>query len=399
MSAVVTTGGAVRVVGDGTTARSRGARRWRRARGPLAVLLVVVVLTALVVLLPAPRSLEPYSLDSAEPDGLHAVASILEDQGVRIRSEDSLGAAVRAAKAGSTLVVAPGDLWDADAVAAVAAVPADLVLLEPSSELLDAATDGRVSTTYGWGGSALRDAGCDDPDATAAGRVPFSGAGLNSASPDVTLCFSASGEGASYAVDATDGRTVRVAADALFMTNGELGENGSAALALRMLGHTEDVVWYVPEPFLTYGGGVNDDPGPGILPPAFWPAMLLGLLVVLVLALWRGRRLGRVVTEDLPVVVRPTETTLGRARLYRRAGARGHAAAGLRARSATRLAARLGLPRSAGAAPVVDAVSRASGRPGTEIEDLLYGPPPADDAALLALARRLDLLESEVHPL
>ncbi|MGO3432431.1 MAG: DUF4350 domain-containing protein, partial [Cellulosimicrobium funkei] len=62
-----------------------------------------------------------------------------------------------------------------------------------------------------------------------------------------------------------------------------------------------------------------------------------------------------------------------------------------------RLAHRLGLPRSADAPTVVDAVARATGRPGDQVAQLLYGPPPADDAALLELARHLDRIESEVY--
>ncbi|MEN5075023.1 DUF4350 domain-containing protein, partial [Isoptericola cucumis] len=71
--------------------------------------------------------------------------------------------------------------------------------------------------------------------------------------------------------------------------------------------------------------------------------------------------------------------------------------AGLRAASAERVARRLGVPRSADATALTDAVGRATGRPPQEVADLLYGPPPADDEALTALARRLDILESEVH--
>ena len=65
---------------------------------------------------------------------------------------------------------------------------------------------------------------------------------------------------------------------------------------------------------------------------------------------WRSRcggagASGRVVTEDLPVVVPAGETVRGRARLYRRAGARDRAAAALRADARRDLAGRLGVPR------------------------------------------------------
>ncbi len=121
------------------------------------------------------------------------------------------------------------------------------------------------------------------------------------------------------------------------------------------------------------------------------------LLVAVVAALWRGRRLGRLVTEQLPVVVRAGETTRGRGRLYRRARSYGHAAAALRAGTAARSAARLGLPRSAPAPAVIDAVARAASRAPQDVEALLYGPPPTDDRGLARLARDLDHLESEVH--
>src|SRR4029079_9085813 len=100
------------------------------------------------------------------------------------------------------------------------------------------------------------------------------------------------------------------------------------------------------------------EPPPGeLLPPVVPILALQRLLVVVVTAIWRGRRLGRLVTEKLPVVVRAGETTRGRGRLYRRGRSHGHAAAALRAGTAARSAARLGLPRSAGAPVVVDAIA------------------------------------------
>ena len=133
------------------------------------------------------------------------------------------------------------------------------------------------------------------------------------------------------------------------------------------------------------------------MPPVVPVLALQLLLVVVVTAVWRGRRLGRLVAEPMPVVVRAAETTRGRGRLYRRGRSYGHAGAALRAGTASRSAARLGLPRSAPAPLVVDAVARATGRRPADVEALLYGPPPTDDRALAQLAHDLDHLESEVH--
>ena len=90
------------------------------------------------------------------------------------------------------------------------------------------------------------------------------------------------------------------------------------------------------------------------------PASVLVGVAVVLLAVVRGRRLGRLVREPLPVVVRAIETTESRGRLYRRAGDRERAAAVLRAGTAQRLTARLALARGAAPAALVGAVSAAA---------------------------------------
>ena len=66
-------------------------------------------------------------------------------------------------------------------------------------------------------------------------------------------------------------------------------------------------------------------------------------LVVLLVALWKGRRVGPLVAEELPVVVRASETVEGRGRLYRSRRARDRAAEALRTATLQRLVPRLGL--------------------------------------------------------
>jgi hypothetical protein len=134
-----------------------------------------------------------------------------------------------------------------------------------------------------------------------------------------------------------------------------------------------------------------------LMPPWVAAAALQLAVVGLAAAFWRGRRLGPVVYEPLPVVVPSAETTRGRGRLYRRSRAYGRAAAALRAGTALRLGTRLGLPRSATGPDLADAVARATGRPVELVSALLYGPPPTDDQGLVHLAHELDRLESEGH--
>ena len=120
-------------------------------------------------------------------------------------------------------------------------------------------------------------------------------------------------------------------------------------------------------------------------------------VAVLLLALWRARRLGPVVVEPLPVVVRAAETVEGRARLYRRSGARGHGSRGAARRRPGPAGTALGLPRRAEPPAVVAAVAGRSGRTGPDVAALLYGAAPADDGALVRLADDLDALEREVR--
>jgi hypothetical protein len=152
-------------------------------------------------------------------------------------------------------------------------------------------------------------------------------------------------------------------------------------------------VWLLPlEDAPTYTG--TDSP---TLPPGFELAAFVALVVAVFLALWQGRRFGPVITENLPVVVKASETSLGRARLYRSVGARGRAAAALRAGTATRLAARLGISSSSHSEPLIAAIAHASRTPESEIRELLFGAAPMNDLELTALAGRLTALESEIN--
>jgi len=118
---------------------------------------------------------------------------------------------------------------------------------------------------------------------------------------------------------------------------------------------------------------------------------------VVAVALWRGRRLGPVVVEPLPVIVPSAETVRGRARLLRAARARDAASDELRTATIRRLSEMLGLGPDAARVAVIDAVTSQTDKRAQEIEDLLYGAEPRDDAGLVQLATALDDLESMVR--
>ncbi|GAB3090875.1 DUF4350 domain-containing protein [Isoptericola nanjingensis] len=392
------------VTGDGTTGRGRTAHRWRRTRWTLLVLGVLALVVAVLAVQRPATSTTPYAPDNAQPTGARAVAQVLGRQGVEVRHVTRVADAVAAAGPGTTLLVTPGSMLLPEQVDALAGVDADLVLLGADDELVRAATDGAVSRTPGAAAPAFAvEPACDLPLATRAGTMWLTpGLQAEPGATDVTLCWPVDGPAALARVEpagGAGGRVVTAVDDPSFVTNGAVLDHGDAALALGLLGAQETLVWLVPDPLDTSSTGEGGAPsaGAGVLPPWAGVVGLWALLVVLVAAVWRARRLGPLAAEELPVVVRSAETTRGRGRLYRRTRSRGHAAAGVGAATAETVARRLGVPRSADATALTEAVARATGRPAHDVADLLYGPPPHDDDALTELARRLDTLESEVH--
>lgn len=376
------------------TAPSRS--RWHR-RIPVIAAIAVLVGGALVLgLSETPTSNVRFAPDNPSPRGAMAAAEILRAQGVEIQPANRAADALHLAESGTTLLVASASNLDPDLVAALADVEADLVLADIGYMTgLDRLTD-QVELAPSSSTDVLV-AECENPHAQAAGRITHSDESVRALGEDVEVCFPMddSGDVGAFATWEQDDRRISILADFSLATNEHLDQQGNAALTLRLLGQNETLVWWVPAP----GDSLTEETASDFLlmPPQARYVGLHLLVVALVLVLSAGRRMGRVVTEPLPVVVRAAETTLGRGSLYRRSRDHAHAAAALRAGTTRRLARTLGLPRSADAATVIAEISRATGRPEDQVGLLLHGPPPGSDAALTMLTRELDILESEVH--
>ncbi len=191
------------------------------------------------------------------------------------------------------------------------------------------------------------------------------------------------------------GRTVTLLGSGLPLTDGALAQRGNAALALNLLRGSPRIVWLVPSPPAVTTAGqkslFQEIPG-----PAYLVAVQLFVAAGLA-ALWRTRRLGPLVSEPLPVLVRASETVEGHGRLYRSRRSRGRAAEVLRDAARHRITARLALPGGADAGAVSAAVAALTGREPGAVRVILYGPAPRDDAALVALGQDIDALEGEVR--
>ncbi len=368
----------------------RPAERWRRWR-PVVIVVGLMLVAAIVLGVIASQGRRGY-LDPAgvDPSGSRALAGLLEAQGVRVEEVRTADDAVGAGGVGTTVLVTVPDLLPTEQVTRLTAAGADLVLIEPADVVSD--FNSAFEVAFAENDDEL-DPGCDLAEAERAGSARVGGL-FYDAPAAAESCYRADGAGSVVVGTIGDGARLVVLGTGAPLMNQYLDEDGNASLALGLLGGNPRLVWYRPTIEEMTGQQASfTELLPDWVVPVLWQ---LGVAAVLA-ALWRARRLGRVVTEPLPVVVRAAEATEGRARLYRRGRASDHAAATLRDAAVVRLRSRLGLPPDAGPAAVADAVATRTGRPATEVAAVLTGPAPPDDAALVRLADTLDTLEQEVR--
>ncbi|WP_084124183.1 DUF4350 domain-containing protein [Demequina sp. NBRC 110054] len=385
-------------LGDGSTAAAVASERWARIRWATIVVSIVVIGVIVTTLAQPSTNSTPLSIDNTGDDGARAVAQILRDQGVDVEEVATLAEAYRRLDGSGTLAIASFTYLDEDQIASIGEHPGDVVWIEPATYALSGIEPGLSATVPATADGAVP-ADCAAPAAVRAGSLTgVRAAYALAAGTSANACFTVDDAAAYVEIDRDGARPVHVIADGSLFTNAALVTDGAAALTLGVLGHDTRLIWYVGTDDETLLAA--DQVETSELTPAAPASLIAGgvalLLVALVAALQQGRRMGPLVTEPLPVVVRASEATRGRGRLYRRGRARGHAAAALRAGAASRLAARLSLSRSAPRAAVVAAIAQHTRRDDAEIDSLLYGPPPADDAALTRLVAALDALESEV---
>jgi hypothetical protein len=273
----------------------------------------------------------------------------------------------------------------------LAEAAADVVLIDPRARSLRLLLPGAEPAGFGTG--ELVEPACDVRDAQRAGSI-LPGA-LYSGGAGSTECYP-SGDGFALIVsDDGPSRTTAVDGRSLF-ANESLAENGNAALAVNLMGRHADLVWYMPSPGDT--DIADDDPSLGELtPPWVSPVIVLLLVAAAAAGIWRGRRFGPLVPERLPVTVRASETTEGRARLYARSGDAVHAADQLRLAALGRMSRLLGLGAGATAQEIADAAAARLGWDPRAVRGILIDDLPSGDGELVALRDRLTHLEQAVR--
>ncbi|MGV8970191.1 MAG: DUF4350 domain-containing protein [Microbacteriaceae bacterium] len=331
--------------------------------------------------------------ESAAPDGARAVLEVLRGQGVAVTTTDSIEETVAAVGTSrdTTLVLFDRDyILDDDKRDILFGLSDTVVLIEPSFDDLGVFAPG------------VAQAGVVDADLTAdcsfdavqrAGSVSSNGVGYRiiDNTPGTVACLGSADDTYSLVRIESDTQTVTVVGTSTALSNGIITEKGNAALAVNLLGENDNLVWYIP--------GLPDlagdyPPTLGELSPP-WVIAVTSLLAftALAAAVWRGRRFGPLVIENLPVTVRSSETMQGRARLYERSSARLHALDALRIGTISRLAAQCGLSNVASVDDVVASVSSITGANSLAIRTTLVDAVPHSDSELVSLSD--DLLEIE----
>ncbi|GGW35113.1 hypothetical protein GCM10010503_08530 [Streptomyces lucensis JCM 4490] len=387
-----------------TSTAPTARRLWTRARG---ITLAVVLILAAAVAMAAVRSTTRHgALDprSADPYGSRAVAQLLAQRGVSTRVVTTLDAARAATGPDSTLLVAAPDLLTPGQQTrlhrAAAASGGRTVLVAAGSPSVERLAPGVTADPANSGQSTL-EPDCTLPEARRAGSADTGGIRYTTTHLDADSCYPSARLATLLRIPAASGggdTVVLGAPDILY--NHRLDEQGNASLALQLLGSRPHLVWYLPS--LSDASATDTDEQKNFLDllPSGWLWGTLQLFFAAVLAaFWRARRFGPLVPEGLPVAIRASETAEGRARLYRKANARDRAAAALRSATRTRLAPLAGVPAARAHTPeaLLPALSAHLTGDVQALHSLLFGPPPGDDAALIALTDQLDALEREVR--
>ncbi len=330
--------------------------------------------------------------ESAGARGTRALAQILDEHGVDVEVVRDHTAAATALDGGrATLVLTDTPALSDDGLLALTDAAADVVLIVPRSRTLDLLIPGSEPAGYADAGTVAP--ACDLPDAERAGRVQPDA--LFAAPDDVIACYPG-GDGHGLLVAERDGGIVAAVDGAALLTNEDLDENGNAALGVNLMGRNPTVIWYQPGPGDTDLS--SSDPTLGDLtPPWVSPVIVLLLAAGVAAAIWRGRRFGPLVAERLPVTVRASETTEGRARLYAHSRDAVHAADQLRLGTLERIGRLLALGSGASASEIADAAAARTGLDRAGVHGLLYHRIPSDDSELVVLSQQLRHLEDAVH--
>ena len=407
---------------DSTTHRRpsfHGRRFWWSVLA--GVILIVATFIAAWWEAPAPSADDYLSPNSSREIGSSILAEELSAEGIEVRRYTDANEGLRAAGNGSTVFLPAPDYLtpeDLHLLDSLQYSDTTIVMVQPPQSMmvpLGVRTDGgaRIATkTVQSDCEGIAPAG-----AVQVGRQAYQPDTASPYADSLRLCYDG------YLAVQRVGAAVNIAVGSGDpFGNRRIDEVDNRRFAVELLNDHDRLIWidvhalakppeptapspsrwedsgYSPEPVeIPYPDSFGTNPLYDALPSWMW-AGLVGLLIMMVLAaLWRGRRLGPPVVEPLPVSVRAAETVHGRAMLYRRAGAYPQALRALRAGALHRIRAVVGLSSRTPEDDVVAAVSVRTGWPEGRVAAVLFTAQAADERDLLELSAMLDRLLAAIE--
>ncbi|MEU7869600.1 DUF4350 domain-containing protein [Dactylosporangium sp. NPDC049140] len=432
-------------------------RRWLRLVLPPAAVLLLMLVGTLVYQWGEPNADDEAFLSPSSRDGIGAadLAGRVRQAGVDIVTEHKSSDALVAAYGGNaTLLITTPQLMHKYYLRMLKVLPATtrVVIVEPGSATIAEGLLPMQGTARNYIAKTAAP-GCDYAPAAQAGTAAVVRTRYGPLDPDlgreVARCYDDS-----LVVYQRAGVNVTVVGSTDPFRNDRIGEHGNAKLATGLLTGAPRLIWLdlhrrEPPPGITDdpglagapgappslrpvdpsnpgdprdtdfpqagrgatpnapqpGNGKNDEPRPpddppnplwSAFPPWTYVATALAVLGVVALAVAMARRLGAPVVEPLPVVVRSSETAIGRGRLYQRAKARGESLQVLRDAAVVRLTRLLRLDPDVERPVLIEAVAASSGWPPPAVEHTLFGRPPDTDDELVAAAVSLEQLVNAV---
>lgn len=370
------------------------ARFARRSLFWIAISVVILIIALIGIALGSVGG-DSEQLDAANPapNGGQALVEVLRHEGVDVQVVGTLGDAEDAvADRESTTVLLYDRSYYLDTAQTreALALANTVVVLRPTAEALEVISPDIALAGFTEG---TADADCAVEAARVAEDLTVDGDGYRILDDDAAVGCFAIDDVYSMVQAETRGIDYTVLGATEALTNGTILENGNAALGLHLLGANERLVWYIPtgDDYQTEIATAGE-----LSPPWVIPVILTLMLVGVVAIIWRGRRFGPLIVENLPVTVRASETMQGRARLYERSNARLHSLDSLRIGTIARLATLCGLPVLATVDEVVAAAAATAGMDPAAVRILLVDAVPGSDRELVELSDQLLVLEQTV---
>jgi hypothetical protein len=360
-----------------------------RSGWPWAAILLALLAGAVIAGNPAAKG-PPLGPSATSPDGAKGLRLLLEQQEATV----DVGATPPLDPGGGVALVLRDQLKAGDRAALLTWVDqgGTLVVTDPRSELAGVAP----ARAPGPGGLELATStlvpGCQEPALAGVGYIDATGSPLLRVPAGATACFS-EGDGAYLLISRHGQGAVVALGGPTPWTNANLGRVDNSVLAASLL---------APRPGgrLSWFDGTRAGGGHrslvDLIPGRVEGALAQVAIALVVLALWRARRLGRPVLERQPVELPGSELVVAVGNLLHQGHRIDQAASMLRYDLSRRLADRLGVPAAAGPGVLADAAAGKAGVDRGLVLATLAGPPPADEAGLVALAQAADAIRQEV---